>query len=111
MNNIAQILKADNWQDLLRQKFPGCDPSMWSKARKSLLSGQSKRRRTGRSQRRSKDSQVAAQNRALAALVERVNEPQKMTLPQQAEMAAMWEASHPDDDYGLVPREIGDLRW
>lgn len=35
----------------------------------------------------------------------------KMDLDQQTEMEAAWNAANPDDDYGLEPREIGDLRW
>lgn len=107
---IDELLRADNWRELISAQFPGCDMRVWEKARRSLLGGQPKRRRASR--RTSKASQVAAQGRAMAAMVVRVNEPvQKMTLAQQAEMEAAWNAANPDDGYGLEPREIGDLRW
>lgn len=77
MNSITDILASDNWQQKLLEAFPGCDPTAWTKARQSALNPKPKRQsRTRKST--SKASQVAAQNRALAETVTRVNERQTL---------------------------------
>lgn len=71
--SLDQMLKAANWRELITAKFPGCDLAIWEKTRRALLKGQPKRR-ASRNRRTSQASQQAAQGRAMAALVERVNE-------------------------------------
>jgi len=90
---------------------PGADPiahAKWEQAKRRILAGQTKRRRTNGQARSTKAKQAAAICKALAVTVQRVNG-EKMTAIEQAQRQAIWEAANPADDYGLQLRRLEDV--